>query len=78
MACRQSFSAVLAPAPAAAVALAALYAVRLVGVPPVHFLPPSFVTDTVLLALSGAVRHSPTGASDRRWRAVAEPQRYRF
>jgi membrane protease YdiL (CAAX protease family) len=55
MASRQSFSAVLALVLAATVALAALYAAKLVGVPPVHFLPPAFVTDTVVLALCIAV-----------------------
>jgi hypothetical protein len=49
-----SFRAILALALAAAVALAAMYAVRLVGVPPASFFPPSFVTHSVMLALSVA------------------------
>ena len=51
---RHSFRPVLALALAAAVALAAMYAVRLVGVPPASFFPPSFVTHSVMLALSFA------------------------
>jgi len=49
-----SFRPVLALALAAAVALAALNAARLVGVPPASFFPPSFVTHSVMLALSVA------------------------
>jgi membrane protease YdiL (CAAX protease family) len=51
---RRSFRPVLALALAAVVALAAMYAVRLVGVPPASFFPPSFVTHSVMLALSVA------------------------
>jgi len=49
---RHSFRPVLALA--AAVALAAMFAARLVGVPPASFFPPSFVTHSVMLALSVA------------------------
>jgi membrane protease YdiL (CAAX protease family) len=55
MASRQSFSPVLALVLAATVALAALFAPKLVGVPPGHFLPSSFVTHTVMLVLCIAV-----------------------
>ncbi len=48
----QSFSVLLALALSALVALAAIFAVRLTGVPPVPFLPASFVTHTVMLTLS--------------------------
>ena len=51
---RQSLRPVLALALAASVALAAMYAVRLVSVPPASFFPPSFVTHSVMLALSVA------------------------
>ena len=52
MTSRHSFRPVLAIALAAAVALVARYAVRFVGVPPATFFPPSFVTHSVMLALS--------------------------
>jgi membrane protease YdiL (CAAX protease family) len=51
---RPSFRPVLALALAAAVALAAMYAARLVRVPPESFFPPSFVTHSAMLALSVA------------------------
>ena len=54
MVSHHSFRPVLALALAAAVVLAAQYAVRLVGVPPASFFPPSFVTHSVMLALSVA------------------------
>ncbi|MBZ5500171.1 MAG: CPBP family intramembrane metalloprotease [Acidobacteriia bacterium] len=54
MTSRHPFRPVLALALAAAVWLAAMYAVRLVGVPQTNFLPPSFVTHSVMLALSVA------------------------
>jgi membrane protease YdiL (CAAX protease family) len=52
MTSRNPFRPVLAVALAAAVALVARYATRFVGVPPAGFLPPSFVTHSVMLALS--------------------------
>jgi membrane protease YdiL (CAAX protease family) len=51
---RHSFRPILALALAVAVALAAIYAARLVGVTPASFFPPSFVTHSVMLALSVA------------------------
>jgi membrane protease YdiL (CAAX protease family) len=54
MTSHHSFRPVLALVLAAGVALAAMYAVRLVGVPPASFFPPSFVTHSVMLALSVA------------------------
>jgi hypothetical protein len=52
MTSRHSFRPELAIALAASVALAAMYTVRFVGVPPASFFPPSFVTHSVMLALS--------------------------
>jgi membrane protease YdiL (CAAX protease family) len=49
---RHAFKPVFALSLAAAVALAAMFAVRLVRVPPASFLAPSFVTHSVMLALS--------------------------
>jgi membrane protease YdiL (CAAX protease family) len=54
MTSRHSYRPVLAIALAAALALVARYAVRLVPVPPASFFPPSFVTHSVMLALSVA------------------------
>jgi len=49
---RYSFRPVLALALAAAVCLAAMYAARIVRVPPTSFFPRSFVTHSLMLALS--------------------------
>jgi membrane protease YdiL (CAAX protease family) len=54
MTSRQSFRPVSAIALAAVVALVAMYAAGIVGVPPASFFPPSFVTHSVMLALSVA------------------------
>jgi membrane protease YdiL (CAAX protease family) len=54
MVSHRSFRPVLALVLAAGVALAAMYAARLVGVPPASFFPPSFVTHSAMLALSVA------------------------
>lgn len=52
MVSRRSFGTGLALVLAAAVALAAMYAVRLVRLPSESFFPPSFVTHSVMLALT--------------------------
>jgi hypothetical protein len=49
---RDSFKPILAIALTAAIALVALYAVKIIHLPPGGFFPPSFVTHTLMLVLS--------------------------